>query len=109
MKKNLVRNLAITIALILLAFIAKMEAINFLVAACVGVFVLAKTFLPLFKFNDRIGSNIEDKLPLFPFGMIFGLIWNYIGYFILPSFWFLVMGFLVYLAFSLLNILFIPK
>jgi hypothetical protein len=73
MKKNLVRNLAIFVGLIAIAFLAKMEAINFLLALLVGTIVTIYVFKWQQKVYQKVDESI-DKLSSWILTLILGLI-----------------------------------
>lgn len=65
MREILTCNLAISAGLILVAFLAKMEAINFLIALWVAILVLVKAWKPIFKTQERVGEKILNNINIF--------------------------------------------
>ena len=106
-RRNLIRNLAIALGLILIAFLAKMEAINFMIALYVGILVMIRIFKPLFASFDRFGEIVENELHPLPLALIFSLLWEILSYHPLYSLWFLAGLFSGCLTYFLLNMLFI--
>lgn len=109
MSKHLVRNLAISAGLILVAFLAKMEAINFLIALWVAILVLVKAYTPIFKAHERLTEKIENKIRPYPLALIFGILWELLSGHPLYYLWFLVSGLSGWLVYSVLNLLFISQ
>ena len=64
MKKNLVRNLTIVAGLFVIAFFAKMEAINAIIAIWIGIWSMIKLFKPFFKSGESVGNlSTVDFIP----------------------------------------------
>ena len=108
-EKEFQRNVWIALVLLLVAFLAKMEAINFLISAAAAVFFLAKTYRPIlasFEISDEIIS--EKIYPLSP-SIAAKLIWGMLTWDRrLPGFIWLVIGLgSGYLLYVLLNMIFI--
>jgi hypothetical protein len=106
MNKNLVRYLVIIMAGFLIAFLAKMGAINFLLAVSVGVMVTIFAYQYQAKVNKTWSGRDHQSLHWF-LAFVLGLflelyIWPI--YFILPLLAGIFSGYLVY---SALNALFI--
>ena len=53
MKKNLLRDLLILTALVVVAYLARMEAINGIIALGVGIWAMIKLFNPFFKSGEE--------------------------------------------------------
>ena len=108
MSKPLVRNLVISAGLILVAFLAKMEAINFLIALWVAILVLVKTYKPIAIAYEQLNGKIENKISSFPLQLIVGIFLEAVSP---PTphllLWLLVSGFAGWLTYSILNLLFI--
>lgn len=109
MSKSLPRKLAISTGLILVAFLAKMEAINFLIALWVAILVLVKAYTPIFKAHEDLGEKIESKLHIHPLALIFRIMWEILSGRPLYYLWFLVSGLSGWLVYSILNLLFISQ
>lgn len=62
MKKNLLRDLLILFALVVVAFLAKMEAINGIIAIGIGIWAMVRLFKPFFKSRDE-----QVQLELYDF------------------------------------------
>ncbi len=106
MNKNLARDLAIFSGLFVVAFLAKMEAINFLLALPIGVVVIIYAYKYQAKVYKRWMENDDQSSSwflTFTTGLVMDLyVWPV--YFFLP----VAAGFLSgYLVFSVLNALFI--
>lgn len=106
-RRNLIRNIAIAFGLILTAFLAKMEAINFMIALYVGILVMIRIFKPLFASFDRFGEIVDNKLHPFPLALIFRFLWEILSHRPLYSLWFFAGILSGYLTYFLLNMLFI--
>lgn len=107
MSKPLVRNLAISAGLILVAFLAKMEAINFLIALWVAILVLVKAWKPIFKTQERVSAKILDDVRPFPLALVLDILWEALSHRPLYTLWFFVSGLSGWLIYSILNLLFI--
>ena len=109
MSKSLPRKLAIYTGLILVAFLAKMEAINFLIALWVAILVLVKAYTPIFKAHEHLAEKIEGKIRIYPLALIFRIMWEILSGRPLYYLWFLVSGLSGWLVYSVLNLLFISQ
>lgn len=107
MSKRLVRNLAISAGLILVAFLAKMEAINFLIALWVAILVLVKVFKPLYTTHQRVGEKILDDVRPFPIALILSILWEMFSHQPFLLLWLLASGLSGWLTYSILTLLFI--
>ncbi len=107
MSKSLTRNLAISAGLILVAFLAKMEAINFLIALWVAILVLVKAWKPIFKTQERVGEKILNDIQPFPLALVLDILWEALSHRPLYALWFFVSGLSGWLIYSILNLLFI--
>jgi VanZ family protein len=105
--KRLVRNLAISAGLILVAFLAKMEAINFLIALWVAILVLVKAWKPIFKTQEQAGEKILNNIQPFSLALVLGIMWEALSHRPLYTLWFFVSGLSGWLTYSILNLLFI--
>jgi len=107
MSKRAVRNLAISAGLILVAFIAKMEAINFLIALWVGILVLVKVYTPIIKAHERVGEKILNDMQPFPLALVLDIIWEAVSHRPLYLLLFLASGLSGWLTYTILTLLFI--
>jgi hypothetical protein len=76
MNKNLVRDLAILGFLLAVAFLAKMELINAIIAVWIGIWVMVKLFKPFFR-SEQNAENLSevDFIPN-PRHIIFNLLFT---------------------------------
>jgi len=106
MRKVFVRYLILVVAALLLAFLAKMEAINFLLALPVGAVATVYVFRWQQKVYQKVGESVDSLSPWI-LSLTLGLImatYRWRIEFVLPSAAGFFSGYLVY---SALNLLFI--
>jgi ACR3 family arsenite efflux pump ArsB len=106
MNRKLIRNLTVFAALIAIAFIAKMEAINFLLALPIGIAVTVYGFKLQEKARQWAEERIDPSLPWFAL-LAFNVILDATNlriYILLPMLAGLASGYAVYFT---LNALFI--
>lgn len=109
MKKRPVRNIAIILAALLVAFLAKMEMINLIIAVGAGVWMMVITWRPFFGTSEEFEKSIGYSVTPDIFSLLSGKLLEDWGYSAMLSFW-LITGFGSGLgSYFLLNYLFIPK
>lgn len=65
-KKNIARDLAVFAGLFVVAFLAKMEAINAIIAIWIGIWAMVKLFKPFFEAGeDSRNLSAGDFIPNF--------------------------------------------
>ena len=103
-QKKLIRNSVVFILCLFIAFIAKMEAINFILALPVAIVVIVYVW----RWQDSVfakAHDLADRSPSWILNLIFGFTLNYLYLHLpLPIVAGMASGFLTYLA---LNKLFI--
>lgn len=107
MSKNIKRNLIVSILILLVLYLAKMEAINFIVAVWAGVWVMVKLWAWATALEHMAEETIFESFHSLP-TFIAGALLYMTSWQIFPALAFLPGIATSYLTYSLLNLLFIP-